>query len=66
MEWPASSEWLTKRFAQARILFASMACFMCHDAYGIVSTATDVASKILNFLRANHLKYELMVKLLKW
>jgi len=43
--------WLTKHFAQARNLFASMAYCMGDDACHIyiVFTATDVAYKILRF-----------------
>jgi len=44
-----------------------MAYLMCDDAcrvgYNIVFTATDVASKILSFLKANYLKYQVMAKL---
>jgi len=33
--------------------------------YNIAFTATDVASKILIFLKANYLKYQVTAKLLK-
>jgi len=42
---------------------------MCGDAchcvlHNFMHTATDVASKILTFLKANYLKYQVMTKLL--
>jgi len=37
---------------------------MMHVMYNIAFTATDVASKILTFLKANYVKYQAMEKLL--
>jgi len=38
---------------------------MMQATYNIAFPATDVASKIVTFLEANYLKYQLMTKLLK-
>jgi len=37
---------------------------MMHVIYNIAFAVTDVASKILPFLKANYLKYQAMAKLL--
>jgi len=37
---------------------------MMHFVYNITFTATDVASKISTFLKANYSKYQVMAKLL--
>jgi len=37
---------------------------MMHVMYNTMFTATDVASKILKFLKANYMKYHVMAKLL--
>jgi len=37
---------------------------MMHAMYNFAFTATDVASKILLFLKANYLKYQVMAELL--
>jgi len=39
-------------------------CVMMHAMYNFAFTATDVASKILLFLKANYLKYQAMAELL--
>jgi len=39
-------------------------CVMMPVMYHVVFTATDVASKILVFLKANYLKYQVTAKLL--
>jgi len=38
-------------------------CVMMHVMYNIAFTATDVASKILAFLKANYLKHQVTAKL---
>ena len=39
-------------------------CVVIHVMYNITFTATDVASKILIFLKGNYLKYQVMAKLI--
>ena len=39
-------------------------CVMMHVMYNVAFTATDVASKVLVFLKANYLKYQITAKLL--